>query len=516
MKRIILFLMVAAMSLTSCSDFLDPESKNEYIPRDVASLNTLLIGYEGGGSISSLLELLSDDIACQPLGMAAAGETIGGEASRAFEMFTWQPDYWDRFAATGTVSEFSFNIWANVYNIVLKFNAVLDYIDKVDGTDELRNYVKGQALALRSYYYFWLANIYCAPYSEYPEALGLVLKLESAAEPDGLRRSTVAETYGQIVKDLLEAEYCFENTSELNAYNMNYRLSLPAVRLLLSRVYLYMENWTEAAKYATKVVEDDRCRLLDLNEISFDTQFRYPDFHSYKNPEVLWVNEPEARPQFTLRMYSTNADDPNNGNTVFRASDDLVSLFDENDLRSGLYLIAGTLAMPGGKEYPYYRPYSKFAISDDGSRVMQGVHYGSLRFVEAYINRAEANAMLYKEGNGEMQIVLDDLKEVWSHRFRKGTVFVPELGANPAEDLVRLVREERRREFCFEKTRWFDLRRYGMPEVKHVWCTSTVEATWITYTLTEKDFGYTLPLPAPALENNRLLDQNPLAPRREN
>lgn len=38
---------------------------------------------------------------------------------------------------------------------------------------------------------------------------------------------------------------------------------------------------------------------------------------------------------------------------------------------------------------------------------------------------------------------------------------------NNADNLIETCREERRREFCFEGMRWFDLRRYGMKSFSH-------------------------------------------------
>lgn len=37
------------------------------------------------------------------------------------------------------------------------------------------------------------------------------------------------------------------------------------------------------------------------------------------------------------------------------------------------------------------------------------------------------------------------------------------------DELLEFVRNERRRELCFEGHRWFDLRRYGMPSFTRVW-----------------------------------------------
>ena len=82
------------------------------------------------------------------------------------------------------------------------------------------------------------------------------------------------------------------------------------------------------------------------------------------------------------------------------------------------------------------------------------------------------------------------------------------------DDLIELVKAERRREMCFEGQRWFDLRRYGMPQIQHNWIdnSTTVE----TYTLLNNDLGYTLPLPQSVIEQNPSLEQNPLAPNRTN
>ena len=35
---------IAALSLTACSDFLEPDSESEFVPEDATSLNELLLG----------------------------------------------------------------------------------------------------------------------------------------------------------------------------------------------------------------------------------------------------------------------------------------------------------------------------------------------------------------------------------------------------------------------------------------------------------------------------------------
>ena len=80
------------------------------------------------------------------------------------------------------------------------------------------------------------------------------------------------------------------------------------------------------------------------------------------------------------------------------------------------------------------------------------------------------------------------------------------------EDLIEFCHEERRRELCFESHRWFDLRRYGMPSIKHSWYDASGNRT--VYTLKERDLGYALPIPQDAMDTNSALKQNELAPER--
>ena len=75
-----------------------------------------------------------------------------------------------------------------------------------------------------------------------------------------------------------------------------------------------------------------------------------------------------------------------------------------------------------------------------------------------------------------------------------------------ADELIKFARDERRRELCFENHRWFDLRRYGMPEIKHTWYDKSGET--VEHVLADKDLGYTLLIPKEAFGLNPGLIQN--------
>ena len=73
--------------------------------------------------------------------------------------------------------------------------------------------------------------------------------------------------------------------------------------------------------------------------------------------------------------------------------------------------------------------------------------------------------------------------------------------------LLDEIRKERRLELAREGHRWLDLRRYGMPSIKHTWLPG-VGLTLQTFVLKAKDPMYTLPLPEAVLGVNPALSQN--------
>lgn len=76
------------------------------------------------------------------------------------------------------------------------------------------------------------------------------------------------------------------------------------------------------------------------------------------------------------------------------------------------------------------------------------------------------------------------------------------------DDLLTFYKEERRRELAFEDHRWFDLRRYGMPEITHVYQGSESEIP-ATYVLPQGGDRYVLPIPRSVLDKNYNLEANP-------
>ena len=504
-KNIFIIALFALIS-TGCEDFLEPKSNSEFVPKDANSLNELLLGeaYQRNDmdGFNIFLGLLDDDIEAT----AYQNPLENFDADKYLASFAWQPDM---FRMMEEANAGHINMYEKYYELILGANAVLDYLPKVTDTEEMKNIVKAQALALRGFYYFNLVNIFGQPYNHNPEALAVPLKLTSGIEADenALSRKTVAEIYTQILSDLHAAEEIYKILPTELQWNKKYRTSLPMVQLMLSRTYLYMENWEKAAEYAKKVMDNTNFSLKDLNDVSsYAVEYMY--YPTYDSPETIWAyGSPED--MFSWVCNEANIVNTADGNrkmhSYFQASQDLKDTFDEYDLRLKRYIIK----VPLDNDEYMDMAYGKILVGTQYYLPKNAINiFGRcLRLSEAYLNYAEAQANIGGEG---IQLAAETLTTFREKRFDPEDDF--EVFITDQEELLEFIKDERRRELCFEGHRWFDLRRWGMPEITHVWHESATESH--VYRLTEKDLMYTIPIPDEAMQENSKLVQNELPDKR--
>ena len=116
-------------------------------------------------------------------------------------------------------------------------------------------------------------NEFAQPYSNNPtQNPGLPLKLTSDPNDLPKSRSTVAEVYNQVVKDLEDAITYMTLPSGLSPEYSCYA-TIGAAQALLARVYLYMENWDGAWNMANEVINSGRFKLLQGDDYKIYSQF---------------------------------------------------------------------------------------------------------------------------------------------------------------------------------------------------------------------------------------------------
>ena len=451
--------VVIAIGLTvSCSDFLEEKSQDETVPSSVTDYREILLNYQLLVNHGAVI-VMDDDIMIDESGWYGTVENGIAQSLRGF--MTWQPDMWE----TGTNLTFSEN-YTSLYETIMAMNVILEELEDAEGSEEEKEIVKAQTLGVRAWCYFLLVNTFAEPYCYDKEGPGLVLKSKSAYTSAGMTRSSIAETYDYILVDLIEA------SAILNKYPKtrgDYLMNSTAADILLSRVYLYMEEWDKAVEAANRAIESSG-GLFDYTTIP-EGEFFY--MASYDNPEVEWM------PNYEYISYVS-------------ISNDLWSQFSMNDRRQEFLQDNGV----------YTKLIVKTKTENGGPNIM-------FRSAEAYLNRAEARVL---SETPDLTGALADLNDLRRHRITGYS----DVNISDAETLLEEIRKERRLELCLEGHRWFDLRRYGMPSMFRDFRTS-LGAPVLRYTLREEDPLYTLPIPAAMFENNGRLQQNASAtePERE-
>lgn len=516
MKKYIFPLAFAALtaSMASCDDFLDQYSQDLVVAKSVQDLNELLIGdvylrshtVDRGMSqgVYGFVNLLDDDI--NTVGTKNQGNIAdiawSSVVQPMYGYFTWQQDVRYNYGATSNVEDNT--TWNRLYNRIANANNIIDIIDEMprntDDEKSLYHRVKGEAYFLRGQFYFALANLYGHAYRPDSAATDLCvpLKLTPNVEHDKAKetqfsRASVKQVFDQIVEDLTLAQKELTLSPQVDRYRLH-RASAEAVGVLLSRVHLYRQDWAAAETAAKAVIESPYCHLASIAEMQKGT----PILNEI-NREILFsqgANFIAAKNEKT--SLSAQPGD-------FCVSRDLYDSYSEFDVRRNAFFAPNASSDSIRLTNKYQRGLELNHISDAFA----------LRASEAYLNYAEACAMQGKET--EANEALGTLRKERIADYAA----TPYAGAA----LVQEIREERRRELCFEGHRWFDLRRYqenkAYPFAKnivheyHAYSNNNSYVTSHKFILRPGDGAYTFAIPAKAIEFDRVPMTNNIRPKRE-
>lgn len=514
MKKI--YILSIAMLLVSCGKFLEPKSQSEFTPKNVNSLNEMLTqsGYyqisSHGTSLFAYMEIFSDDL--QTTTEAAYfGDTELSSELPLKKLFAMSGDTFENPADFGRGN----SPWQHFYESILCCNAVMDYLPSVNGSESEKAYVKAQALFLRALSYFYLVNYYGQPYNYNKKAYGVPLKLISDLSDKPLPRNSVEEVYNQIVADLLESEKCWESVPD-KQFKRNFRANLPATQFLLAKVYLFMENWSECIKYTEKVLSWNNFSLYDLNGF-VKTSNIIVNYATYDNSETIWTYGSLGDYIYMIQKnYNMKRIDPTNlletirSRQMFMVAPSLLESYGTSDLRKDLYIFAQYVNEKKDGETGYFldvkSPIGKVKHNTNQSPLPDPYSPAmKFRLSEVYLMVAEAYAMM----GGNDDKALSAINTIREKRINSEG-YTPTTGLT-GEALIRFVQEERRRELCFEGSRWFDMRRWGMKSYKREW--RKYGDIDDTFTILDNDPAFTFPIPRDVINRDKITELNPLSPR---
>lgn len=479
--------------LFGCEDFLEEKSQTEIRPSTVKDMERLLEGEAyfaqiEGPIFNTITEIFTDDWQCNMLNPPKV--ELNRKIADKYH-FTWDPLM---FEENGGGEDLT--IWTVPYSRIKGCNVILEYMEGMNGNEEQRLHILGEAYALRGFYYFYLVNFFGLPYNygEPEKNQGVPLKLTSGVTDEKLKCSTVAECYKQIEQDLLEGIELMKKGRN-KASVLKTRLNHIAAEALLTRVYLYMENWDKVIQFADSVLQENSS-LTDITQSGAKGVY-----NRSSSTEILWGGVCEWYNNAMGIKYP------------YTPSEDLVSIYlqdivnDEVDVRGDYNSNLSPVYLKKGGEWIYvngaFDHVDYFVSFVEKSNSTLSPINGGIRVAEVYLNRAEAYIArsILNNSDEDAQKGLDDLNTLRAYRLK--SYVHKEMSDFPSKnDLLAFCLRERRRELCGEGNhRWFDLRRNGMPEIKHLFFDEdSGQAT--EYILQKEDARYVLPIPSNVINRN--------------
>ena len=373
-------------------------------------------------------------------------------------------------------------LWGTAYYVISAVNNVMDNLEGkagADVTEQDLNNLKAECLFIRALAHFDLVRTYAQPYCydlEGADGKGshdgvpVVLHTEPDAKP---KRNSVKEVYDQVIADLLEAEKIIDPSyARANVTDAKAVVTLPAIQALLSRVYLYCENWQGAADYANKVIKDYDYTLWTPDEVTDAACYAVDVPTGGEVIFEIYGNKSNTYDGYHDGLSPMCGPD---GYGDAGASTDLKNLYEEGDVR-------GTLFQEEEGVLWTAKYIGKGLADPDLTNVIV------IRLSEMYLNLAEA-VVRGAQGYNAPQALAD---------------LAAQRGATAQNATLDGVWLERQKELAWEAHYWFDLARTkrNMTRTDFVGDAKAKDLEWGNY-------KWAMPIPLRETGVNPNLKQNP-------
>jgi hypothetical protein len=401
-------LAAGLFSLTACSDFLSQE------PANYISDETVIT------SESSALSALNG--VYHRLGAAAyyGGRYFDAGVNLASDNVTWTGSlnfYYDfdthQYSAENQLLSYA---WYGIYATVNQANQVIEKTNQLATiSDDKRKQIIAEATVLRSLAFFDLARTWG----------NIPIVKEATHSPyqfDGVKQTPASEVYQDVVSDITSV------IGDLRQTNDRVHISRSVAEALLARVSLYLEDWSQAEAYATKVIDSGAYALGTIDELIAGKQpqesvFELAFSSSFVNDQSAYWRSPN-----------------DGGRHEWGPSKELVQLLANPAVggdRKAFFTDQSTAQVPD-----YYVGTLFHRPSNDDNVIL-------IRLAELYLIRAEARA---KKASPDLDGALADVNAI------RQRSHVEALSSSLSQqEVIQAIEDENRVEFAIEPHRWFDL-----------------------------------------------------------
>lgn len=434
MKISYIGIILISLLFVSCNDFLDemPSKTSNVEIRTTKHLDMLLANYYSLAGDNNKAMIYSSDDYELPIDLYNARPS--NFKQNALMWYLWD--------INNLVLENSDDCFEKSYSKIFIANTVLEYVDKVEGSDADKSRLKAEAHFIRAYENWNLANTYCMPYAnKYFGTIGLSKKTSTSYE-QSMVRMTLKETYDFIDEDLQAAL-----KSQENSIDKFWRGNAYAIKGFMARYMLFKGDYANALKYAEEVLAV-KSYLLDYNtEMTYGRDYKY----NINGKDVIVKVPSTYSQQFDLgdvmqwkeNIYMRYLA---NGSEWYIPSQNLLNMYDkQHDLRYKYHVV---------ENYSYCRSVSNFSapayVFFYEGKMPSGITTASLLLI-----KAECYARL-----GRTKDAMNAINVLRAKRMSPGYEIQT---ASSKDDAIMKVLAERRREMPFS-IRWFDIRRLNNNE----------------------------------------------------
>ena len=337
-------------------------------------------------------------------------------------------------------------LWKDAYVVINNINVILENIENAaDITEDVKDQVIAECRILRAWSHFSLVGLYAQDYNftsdQSHPGVPVITITDASNQPV---RNTVGEVFDFIFTEMNESIPVLQSTDAISREGPMYYLNYFSAVAMRAKMHFYVTNYAAALADANTVINEGPYTLIQnyttsmyesdgLGELEFIDDWAGSVIVEPEGIFQLYINEDNT--QITTNRSIIDIYTANNGNAAHAISNDLLALYEANDVRTNWYKIENI--DPHVFKYP-----GAFGDAKDDTP------FSVLRLTEFVLMKAECEVRL----NGADNLARDLVNQITQ---RAGASPITSSGDDLVEDIIT----ERRKEMAFEGNRLFDLKR---------------------------------------------------------
>lgn len=390
------------------------------------------------------------------------------QVARMTDAFLWKDlDEYDDYNTPA-------NYWNEAYTAISQANSALEALEQIKSDNiDFKNAIKGEALVCRAYAHFMLSTLFANNYSEATSGTDLGIPYVTETEKVLLKeykRNTLKEVYTLVEKDLIDGLTLLSD--DYYSGSKKYHFTKNAAYAFACRFYMYKGDFAKSITYSNKI----------LGENAVNTTF-IKDLVEYGNQSG----------SIAKRTFYVNNNDPSNlliiekqvgiglrhnygyrtGIQYWRNMFYSTNVWGDDDLRLSMgYYGDGSRNVIGAAKFDEEFYKESLTATTGYPFCVQPVLQG----IELLFNRIECNLEL-----NNTVAALTDLNIIGNMRYENASdATIAQIQAHYATDdtegneillsekeaLLKLLLDEKQKEYLQEGMRWFDIKRHNL-EVTH-------------------------------------------------